>query len=114
MRPDVAERIDWLEADLATWTPQRDEYDLVVCLYVHVAGSVEEMVQRMAPGSFAAGPCSWLAIARSTRPPERRRPRPGRCRSLSRPRSPPSIRTGGSWSSQMTVRGRWPVPASMP
>ena len=50
MGPDVAERIDWVEADLATWTPQRDEYDLVVCLYVNVAGSVEEMVQRMATG----------------------------------------------------------------
>jgi SAM-dependent methyltransferase len=50
MGPDVAGRIDWVEADLATWTPQRDEYDLVVCLYVHVAGSVEEMVRRMATG----------------------------------------------------------------
>ena len=48
MGPDVAERIAWVEADLATWAPQRDEYDLVVCLYVHVAGSVEEMVRRMA------------------------------------------------------------------
>jgi hypothetical protein len=46
--PDVAERIDWVEADLATLTPERDEYDLVVCLYVHVAGSVEDMVRRMA------------------------------------------------------------------
>ncbi len=50
MGPDVAERIEWVEADLATWTPQRDEYDLVVCLYVHVAGSVQEMVRRMAAG----------------------------------------------------------------
>ncbi len=53
--PDVAERIDWVEADLATWTPQRDEYDLVVCLYVHVAGSVEKMVQRMATGVARGG-----------------------------------------------------------
>src|SRR3954470_11680358 len=42
--PDVAKRVDWVEADLAIWTPQPDESDLVVCLYVHVAGSVEEMV----------------------------------------------------------------------
>jgi 2-polyprenyl-3-methyl-5-hydroxy-6-metoxy-1,4-benzoquinol methylase len=55
MGPDVAERIDWVEADLATWTPQRDEYDLVVCLYVHVAGSVAEMVQRMATGVARGG-----------------------------------------------------------
>ena len=55
MRPDVAERIDWVEADLATWTPQREAYDLVVCLYVHVAGSVEETVGRMATGVAPGG-----------------------------------------------------------
>lgn len=55
MGPDVAERIDWVEADLAAWTPLQDEYDLVVCLYVHVAGSVEEMVQRMATGVAPGG-----------------------------------------------------------
>lgn len=55
MGPEVAERIGWVEADLATWTPQRDEYDLVVCLYVHVAGSLEEMVQRMATGVARGG-----------------------------------------------------------
>jgi 2-polyprenyl-3-methyl-5-hydroxy-6-metoxy-1,4-benzoquinol methylase len=55
MAPDVAERIDWVEGDLATWTPQPDAYDLVVCLYVHVAGSVEEMVRRMASGVARGG-----------------------------------------------------------
>jgi 2-polyprenyl-3-methyl-5-hydroxy-6-metoxy-1,4-benzoquinol methylase len=55
MGSDVAERADWVEADLATWTPERDEYDLVVCLYVHVAGSVAEMVQRMATGVARGG-----------------------------------------------------------
>jgi SAM-dependent methyltransferase len=53
--PDVAERIDWVEADLATWTPRRDEYDLVVCLYVHAADSVGEMVRRMATGVAPGG-----------------------------------------------------------
>jgi 2-polyprenyl-3-methyl-5-hydroxy-6-metoxy-1,4-benzoquinol methylase len=114
MAPDVAERIDWVEADLATWTPQRDGYDLVVCLYVHVAGSVEEMVRRMATGVARGGTLFWLVIAPSTRPPEPRRPRPGRYRSLWRPRSPPSIRASGSRSSPMSARGRQPVPASMP
>jgi SAM-dependent methyltransferase len=52
---DVAERIDWVEGDLAVWTPQPGHYDLVACLYVHVAGSVEEMVQRMAAGVRAGG-----------------------------------------------------------
>jgi 2-polyprenyl-3-methyl-5-hydroxy-6-metoxy-1,4-benzoquinol methylase len=55
MGADVAERIDWVEADLGTWTPRRHAYDVVVCLYVHVAGPVEEMVQRMACGVAHGG-----------------------------------------------------------
>jgi 2-polyprenyl-3-methyl-5-hydroxy-6-metoxy-1,4-benzoquinol methylase len=55
MGADVAGRIDWVQADLAAWTPQRDAYELLVCLYVHVAGSVEEMVQRMATGVARGG-----------------------------------------------------------
>lgn len=55
MGPDVAARIEWVEADLGAWTPRRDEYDLVVCLYVHVAGSVQEMVRRMADGVARGG-----------------------------------------------------------
>ena len=50
MGPDVAGRVEWIEADLATWATGRDAYDLVVCLYVHVAGSVEELVGRLATG----------------------------------------------------------------
>jgi len=53
--PDVAGRIEWVEADLATWTPRRDEYDLVLCLYVHSAGPVEELVQRLAAGVARGG-----------------------------------------------------------
>jgi SAM-dependent methyltransferase len=52
---DVAERIDWVEGDLANWTPQPGHYDLVTCLYVHIAGSVEEMVRRMAAGVAPGG-----------------------------------------------------------
>jgi SAM-dependent methyltransferase len=48
--PDVAGRADWVEADLATWTPPQEEYDLVVSLYLHVAGPVEELVRRLATG----------------------------------------------------------------
>lgn len=53
---DVAKRIDWIESDLATWMggPGR-RYDLVVCLYVHVAVSVEDMVGRMASGVALGG-----------------------------------------------------------
>src|SRR5262249_45499304 len=52
---DVAERIDWIESDLATWTAEPGHYDLVVCLYVHVARSVEDMVGRVATGVAPGG-----------------------------------------------------------
>ena len=52
---DVAERIDWVQGDLSTWTPEPDHYDLVVCLYVHAAETVEAMVQRLASGVAPGG-----------------------------------------------------------
>jgi 2-polyprenyl-3-methyl-5-hydroxy-6-metoxy-1,4-benzoquinol methylase len=52
---DIASRIDWIEGDLATWTAEPGRYDLVVCLFVHVAGSVEDMVRRMANGVAPGG-----------------------------------------------------------
>lgn len=52
---DIAGRIEWLEGDLGTWSAERGRYDLVSCLYVHVAGSVQELVQRMANGVAAGG-----------------------------------------------------------
>jgi 2-polyprenyl-3-methyl-5-hydroxy-6-metoxy-1,4-benzoquinol methylase len=52
---DVAARIDWIESDLATWEVPSGHYDLVACLYVHVAGSVEDMVRRMANGVAPGG-----------------------------------------------------------
>jgi 2-polyprenyl-3-methyl-5-hydroxy-6-metoxy-1,4-benzoquinol methylase len=52
---EFAKRIDWVEGDLATWGAQPGHYDLVACLYVHVAGSVEEMVARMASGVAPGG-----------------------------------------------------------
>jgi SAM-dependent methyltransferase len=53
--PDVAARVQWIEADLATWTPSPERYDLVLCLYVHVAGSVQELVYRLAAGVAPGG-----------------------------------------------------------
>jgi SAM-dependent methyltransferase len=52
---DVAERIEWVEGDLGTWTPPPGRYDLVSCLYVHVAGSVVEMVRRLGAGVAPGG-----------------------------------------------------------
>jgi SAM-dependent methyltransferase len=52
---DLAERVDWVEGDLGAWAPPPEHYDLVACLYVHVAGSVAEMVRRMAAGVAPGG-----------------------------------------------------------
>ena len=52
---DVAERIVWVEGDLSVWTPQPAYFDLVLSLYVHVADSVEAMVQRLAAGVAPGG-----------------------------------------------------------
>jgi 2-polyprenyl-3-methyl-5-hydroxy-6-metoxy-1,4-benzoquinol methylase len=52
---DIAARIEWLETDLATWSPQPERYDLVVSLYVHVAGSVRDMVRKLASAVAPGG-----------------------------------------------------------
>ena len=55
MGEEIAARVEWVEGDLAVWTPSPEHFDLVVCLYVHVAGSVDEMVRRMASGVARGG-----------------------------------------------------------
>lgn len=52
---NIAERTEWIEADLGDWAPPEREFDLVVCLYVHVAGSVDEFVRRLASGVAPGG-----------------------------------------------------------
>ena len=52
---EVAERIEWVAGDLGRWTPPPGRFDLVCCLYVHVAGSVTEMVSRLAGGVAPGG-----------------------------------------------------------
>ena len=51
----VAERIEWVEGDLGRWTPSPRHFDLVSSLYVHVAGSMGEMVTRLATGVAPGG-----------------------------------------------------------
>jgi SAM-dependent methyltransferase len=53
--PEIFARTAWVEGDLAVWAPPPAQFDLVVCLYVHIAGSVAEMVQRMASGVAPGG-----------------------------------------------------------
>jgi SAM-dependent methyltransferase len=52
---EVAARIDWVEGDLATWRPEAERYDLVVCLYVHISGSVRDRVGELARAVAAGG-----------------------------------------------------------
>ena len=54
-RASGVEGIDWVEGDLGVWVPELAAYDLVVCLYVHVAGSATEMVARLASGVAPGG-----------------------------------------------------------
>lgn len=53
--PEIAARVTWVEGDLGVWRPPVEHFDLVVCLYVHIAGSVGELVQRMATGVAPGG-----------------------------------------------------------
>jgi SAM-dependent methyltransferase len=52
---DVAQRVDWVEDDLGSWTPSPGRFALVSCLYVHVAGSVVDMVRRLGAGVAPGG-----------------------------------------------------------
>lgn len=53
--PDVAGRTTWIEGDLGAWAPPPGRFDLVCCLFVHVAGDVEAFVRRLAAGVAPAG-----------------------------------------------------------
>ena len=71
---EVAERIEWVEGDLGTWTPEPGRYDLVSCLYVHVSGSVAEMVRRLGAGVAPGG--SLLLVGHRPVDPETGAPTP--------------------------------------
>jgi SAM-dependent methyltransferase len=60
-------QIDWIEADLATWAPGPAAFDLVVSVYVHAPGSVEDLVRRLA-GGVAPGGTLFLVGHRSIKP----------------------------------------------
>jgi 2-polyprenyl-3-methyl-5-hydroxy-6-metoxy-1,4-benzoquinol methylase len=46
---------EWVQADLGDWAPEPGAFDLVVSIYVHVAGPVGEFVRRMAGGVAVGG-----------------------------------------------------------
>lgn len=51
----VAGRITWVESDLATWTAPPDRFDLVVSLYVHIAGLVQAAIQKLGDAVAVGG-----------------------------------------------------------
>ena len=52
---DVTDRITRVQGDHGSWAPSPGRFDLVSCLYVHVAGSVGEMVTRLGTGVAPGG-----------------------------------------------------------
>jgi SAM-dependent methyltransferase len=51
----VVGRITWIESDLATWIAPSAHFDLVVSLYVHIAGSVEAAIQKLGDAVAVGG-----------------------------------------------------------
>jgi hypothetical protein len=81
----------------------------VVYPYVHVTGSVEEIVQRKATGVARCGTLFLVGHRPIDLATGAATAAAGQVQvSVGAARSPPSIRTGGHGSSPMTVRGRWP------
>ncbi|MFF8846377.1 class I SAM-dependent methyltransferase [Streptomyces sp. NPDC015127] len=53
--PAVASRIEWVEADLTSWTPTGDHFDLVSTHYVHPAASRDALFRRLAAAVAPGG-----------------------------------------------------------
>lgn len=51
----IANRIEWVQAELGRWTPTPAKFDLVLSLYVHVAAQVTDAVIRLAEGVVPGG-----------------------------------------------------------
>ena len=72
----VADRLDWVQADLTVWEPPRERFDLVTAHYVHPAGSRQLFLARLgaavAPGGtlFVVEHDDTDENARAHSPPE--------------------------------------------
>ena len=106
---DVAERIEWTEGDLATWTPSPGHYDLVISLYVHVNGSVEAMIRG---GAGVAPGGTLLLVGHRPVDPATGAPTPAadKCRSQSTPPSTPSTCAPGGSSLPSSDHGPQSAP----
>jgi SAM-dependent methyltransferase len=107
--PDVAGRITWVEGDLGSWAPEPGRFDLVSCLYVHVAGSVVELVRRLAAGVAPGG--SLLLVGHRPIDPETGAPTPASTR-WSR-RCVAGRRTAPWNRSDESVASAWSSPANL-
>jgi SAM-dependent methyltransferase len=58
---EVAGRIQWRQEDLDTWVPEENRFDLVTSLYVHSAGSRQELFGRLAAAVAPGGTLLVLA-----------------------------------------------------
>ncbi|MFE9688967.1 class I SAM-dependent methyltransferase [Micromonospora sp. NPDC005806] len=52
---DRTGRIDWVQADLTTWTPAEQHFDLVCANYVHPAGPRDVLFRRLAAAVAPGG-----------------------------------------------------------
>lgn len=53
--PAIANRIEWIQADLGSFVPEAAHFDLIVSLYVHVAGPAEDGIRRLGRGVAPGG-----------------------------------------------------------
>lgn len=51
----ITSRIDWVEADLTSWTPPEEQFDLVSAHYVHPAGPREVLLRGLAAAVAPGG-----------------------------------------------------------
>ncbi|MGH3501382.1 MAG: class I SAM-dependent methyltransferase [Nocardioidaceae bacterium] len=52
---DITNRIDWVAADLTTWTPNGEHFDLVTTHYVHTMTSRESLLHQLAAAVAPGG-----------------------------------------------------------
>ena len=64
---DVADRLDWVLADLTVWEPPREHFDLVTAHYVHPAGSRQVFLARL---GAAVAPGGTLFVVEHDHPDE--------------------------------------------
>ncbi|MFC4336775.1 class I SAM-dependent methyltransferase [Salininema proteolyticum] len=55
LAPEEADRLTWVRADLTEWKPEQSRYDLVTSLFVHPAGSRDDLFRGLADAVAPGG-----------------------------------------------------------